>query len=50
MKIKINTGSIVASPGRLLVFCLLLALMSFSVNVWADTTDTDQQADETGQV
>ncbi len=36
-------------PGRLLLVCLLLALMSFSVNVSADTADTDQQADETGQ-
>jgi hypothetical protein len=36
-------------PGRFLLFCLLLALMSFSVNVSADTADTDQQADETGQ-
>ena len=36
-------------PGSLLLVCFLLALMSFSVNVSADTADTDQQADETGQ-
>jgi len=37
-------------PGKLLLLCLLLALMSFSVNLCADTADTDQQATKTGQV
>ncbi len=36
-------------PCRLLLVCLLLVLMSFSVNVCAETADIDQQADETGQ-
>ncbi len=36
-------------PCRLLLVCLLLVLMAFSVNVCAETADIDQQADETGQ-
>ena len=36
-------------PGALLLLSLLVALMFFPVIVHADTADTDQQADETGQ-
>ena len=36
-------------PARLYLPCLLLALISFSVNLYAQTTDTEQQDVEAGQ-
>ena len=36
-------------PARLFLLCLLLALMSFSVNLYAETADTEQQDVEAGQ-
>lgn len=36
-------------PARLFLPCLLLVLMSFSVNLYAQTTDTEQQGVEAGQ-
>jgi hypothetical protein len=36
-------------PGRLLLICLLIALMSFSVSLSAETEDNDQETTGTGQ-
>ncbi len=38
------------TPASILLFCLLLALVSFPVLVWAEPADTGQQTDETGPV
>ena len=47
--ITAGKATMIYTPARLFLLCLLLGLMSFSVNLYAQTTDTEQQDVEAGQ-